>query len=78
MARRPIAAFSKAKSAGTPFDVVLMDLVVPNGVGGQDAVHTIRKIDPNAKVIASSGHLEHPVMIGVQKVRLHRRAREAL
>ena len=57
-----IAAFTKAKSHGEAFDVVMMDLVIPNGVGGQDAVHTIKKIDPNAKVIASSGHLEHPVM----------------
>jgi PAS domain S-box-containing protein len=57
-----IAAFTKAKSHSEPFDVVMMDLVIPNGVGGQDAVHTIKKIDPNAKVIASSGHLEHPVM----------------
>ncbi len=55
-----IAAFMKSKA--NPFDVVMMDLVIPNGVGGQDAVHTIKKIDPNAKVIASSGHLEHPVM----------------
>jgi PAS domain S-box-containing protein len=62
-----IAAFAKAKSNGAPYDVVLMDLVIPNGVGGQDAVHTIRKIDPNAKVIASSGHLEHPVMIDYKK-----------
>ncbi len=57
-----IAAYAKAKSHGEPFDVVMMDLVIPNGVGGQDAVHTIKKIDPGAKVIASSGHLEHPVM----------------
>ena len=57
-----IAAFAKSKSHSEPFDVVMMDLVIPNGVGGQDAVHTIKKIDPNAKVIASSGHLEHPVM----------------
>jgi CheY-like chemotaxis protein len=62
-----IAAFAKAKTNGQPFDVVLMDLVIPNGVGGQDAVHTIRKIDPQAKVIASSGHLEHPVMIDYKK-----------
>jgi len=41
----------------------MMDLVIPNGVGGQDAVHTIKKIDPGARVIASSGHLEHPVML---------------
>jgi PAS domain S-box-containing protein len=58
-----IAAFAKAKSHGEPFDIVMMDLVIPNGVGGQDAVHTIKKIDPNARVVASSGHLEHPVML---------------
>jgi two-component system cell cycle sensor histidine kinase/response regulator CckA len=57
-----IAAFAKSKSHSEPFDLVMMDLVIPNGVGGQDAVHTIKKIDPGAKVIASSGHLEHPVM----------------
>jgi len=57
-----IAAFAKAKSHSEPFDIVMMDLVIPNGVGGQDAVHTIKKIDPGAKVIASSGHLDHPVM----------------
>jgi PAS domain S-box-containing protein len=62
-----IAAFAKAKSHAEFFDVVVMDLVIPNGVGGQDAVHTIRKIDPNAKVIASSGHLDHPVMIDHSK-----------
>ena len=62
-----IAAFAKAKNQGTPFDIVLMDLVIPSGVGGQDAVHTIRKIDPNAKVVASSGHLEHPAMTDHKK-----------
>jgi len=62
-----IAAFAKAKSQGEPFDVVMMDLVIPNGVGGQDAVHTIKKIDPGARVLASSGHLEHPVMLDHKK-----------
>jgi PAS domain S-box-containing protein len=57
-----IAAFAKAKSQSEPFDVVMMDLVIPNGVGGEDAVKTIKKIDPTARVIASSGHLDHPVM----------------
>ncbi len=62
-----IAAFAKAKSQGEPFDIVMMDLVIPNGVGGQDAVHTIKKLDPGARVIASSGHLEHPVMLDHKK-----------
>ena len=62
-----IAAYAKSKSQGEPFDVVMMDLVIPNGVGGQDAVHTIKKIDPQARVIASSGHLDHPVMLDCGK-----------
>jgi len=62
-----IAAFAKSKSQSEPFDIVMMDLVIPNGVGGQDAVHTIKKIDPGARVIASSGHLEHPVMLDHSK-----------
>jgi PAS domain S-box-containing protein len=57
-----IAAFTKAKTRGEPFDVVMMDLVIPNGVGGQEAAPTIMQIDPHAKIIASSGHLDHPVM----------------
>jgi len=62
-----IAAYAKAKSHSEAFDVVMMDLVIPNGVGGQDAVHTIKKIDPHARVVASSGHLDHPVMTDCHK-----------
>jgi CheY-like chemotaxis protein len=57
-----IAAFTEAKTQGNPFDVVMMDLVIPGGVGGQEAAPTIRQIDPQARIIASSGHLDHPVM----------------
>ena len=73
-----IAAFAKSKSHSETFDIVMMDLVIPNGVGGQDAVHTIKKIDPNARVIASSGHLEHPVMLDHQKFGFSARAGKAL
>lgn len=57
-----IAAYSKANSQGYPFDLVLLDLVVPDGVGGQDAVHTLTRINSSARVIAASGHADHPVM----------------
>jgi len=62
-----IAAFTKAKTQGQPFDVVMMDLVIPNGIGGQEAAPTIKQIDPHAKIIASSGHLDHPVMTDHRK-----------
>jgi two-component system cell cycle sensor histidine kinase/response regulator CckA len=57
-----IAAFTKARQQDEPFDVVMMDLVIPNGIGGQEAAPTLKQIDPHAKIIASSGHLDHPVM----------------
>jgi len=46
---------------------VMMDLIISNGVGGQDAAPTLRQIDPQAKIIASSGHLDHPVMTDHRK-----------
>jgi len=57
------AAFTEAKAEGKPFDIVMMDLVICNGMGGQEAVLEIKKIDPQARVIATSGHLDHPVML---------------
>ena len=60
--------FAKAKSQSEPFDLVMMDLVVSQRRRrSQDAVHTIKKIDPEAKILASSGHLEHPVMLDHKK-----------
>jgi PAS domain S-box-containing protein len=57
-----IAAFTQAKESNEPFDLVLLDLVIPHGVGGEAAIHTIRQIDPAAKVIASSAKIDHPAM----------------
>ncbi len=44
------------------FDVVLMDLTIPGGMGGEKAVREILALDPNASVIVSSGYAESPVM----------------
>jgi len=60
---RAIAAYNRAKAEGKPFDTVIMDLVICNGMGGEEAVLELRKLDPKARVIATSGHLDHPVML---------------
>ena len=44
------------------FNVIIMDLTVPGGMGGADAVQEILKIDNNAKVIVSSGDSHDPAM----------------
>ena len=44
------------------FDLVIMDLTIPGGMGGKDAIKEILKIDPAAKVLVSSGYSNDPVM----------------
>jgi len=43
---------------GHPFQLVLMDLTLPGGHSGDDALQEILQIDPSARVIASSGAIE--------------------
>jgi CheY-like chemotaxis protein len=45
-----------------PFTIVMLDLTVPGGMGGLEASRAIRKIDPAAKLIISSGYSTDPVM----------------
>jgi len=57
-----IARFTAAQSAGTPFDVIIMDLTIPNGMGGCEAVRRLRELDSKVRAIASSGYSLDPVM----------------
>lgn len=45
-----------------PFDAVIMDLIVPGGMGGKEAIQKLLAVDPQAKVIVSSGYCYDPVM----------------
>jgi DNA-binding NtrC family response regulator len=44
------------------FDVVIIDLTIKGGMGGEEALHHLQKIDPSVKAIVSSGHTGNPVM----------------
>jgi PAS domain S-box-containing protein len=46
----------------TPFDVVCMDLTIPGGMGGAEAVKELIRIDPNVKAVVLSGYSNDPVM----------------
>ncbi len=50
-----------------PIDIVIMDLTIPGGMGGQDAVRELLAFDPDAKVIVSSGYSNDPIMANYQK-----------
>jgi len=58
-----IEVYKKAESLGRPFDVVLLDLTVREGMGGQEAIQELLKMDPDVKAIAMSGYLDSPVIL---------------
>ena len=58
-----IEAYKKAKSLGRHFDVVILDLTVREGMGGQEAIQELLKIDPDVKAIAISGYVDSPVIL---------------
>ena len=57
-----IEMYRKAKEAGQPYDVVIMDLTIPGGMGGRECIEKLRGIDPEAKAIVTSGYSDDPVM----------------
>lgn len=57
-----VTLYEKHRNASAPFDLVLMDLTVPGGMGGKEAVAKILAIDPQAKVVVSSGYSNDPIM----------------
>jgi CheY-like chemotaxis protein len=61
--QKAIEVFSKAKSLGRHFDVVLLDLTIHEGMGGQEAIQALLEIDPDVKAIAMSGYIDSPVIL---------------
>lgn len=57
-----IEKYISAKKCGDPFDVVIMDLTIPGGMGGKETMHKLLAIDPEVKVIVSSGYSTDPVI----------------
>lgn len=60
--RKAIELCRKAAAAGKTYDVVIMDLTIPGGMGGVDAIGPVREIIPGIKAIVSSGYADDAVM----------------
>jgi signal transduction histidine kinase/CheY-like chemotaxis protein len=57
-----VRLFGEAKAAGRPFDLLILDLTIPGGMGGRATIEMIRKTDPNVPAIVSSGYSNDPVL----------------
>jgi PAS domain S-box-containing protein len=59
--------YSQAMRNGEPFAAVIMDLTVPGGMGGGEAIKKLLAIDPQVKAIVSSGYSNNPIMANFNK-----------
>lgn len=52
-----VRKYGEALKGERPFDLVIMDLQIPGELNGKEAAFEIRKIDPRARCVASSGYV---------------------
>jgi DNA-binding NtrC family response regulator len=62
-----IELYKEARASGKPYDAVILDIVVPGGMGGKKAIQQLLEIDPHVKAIVSSGYSSDPMMADFRK-----------
>jgi PAS domain S-box-containing protein len=64
---RALATYRRAQEEGRPFELVIMDLTIPGGMGGKETIQKLRELDPQVKAIVSSGYSESSLMAQFQE-----------
>ncbi len=57
-----VRMYQESLTQGRAFDLVILDLSIPNGMGGVRTMEKLRGIDPDVFAIVSSGYSDDPVM----------------
>jgi len=57
-----LAEYQSAIKHEKPYDLVVMDLTIPGGMGGREAISRLLEINPEAKAIVCSGYSNDQVM----------------
>ena len=53
-----IAKYREAMSSGRRFDIVVLDLTVRGGMGGEKTIKELLTLDPEVKAVVSSGYAD--------------------
>ncbi|HEX7533969.1 MAG TPA: PAS domain S-box protein [Syntrophales bacterium] len=62
-----IDLYRTAREKGHPFSAVILDLNVPDGMGGKDALHELLAMDPHVKAIISCAYADDPVILKLKE-----------
>ncbi len=58
-----IRMYREAAESDQPYDVLIVDLTVPGGLGGQDVASILLPDYPDARIIVTSGYTNNPVLL---------------
>jgi len=59
---KAVEMYVEAMEDRQPFDVIILDLTIPGGMGGKETMEKMQEVDPDVKAIVSSGYSNDPVM----------------
>jgi CheY-like chemotaxis protein len=61
--KQAVELYRQHQQSGDPFIAVILDLNIPGGMGGEEAMKRLLELDPKAKGYVSSGRTDDPVMM---------------
>lgn len=62
-----LGLFNSAIAKNRPFNSVIMDLKVTDGMGGEEAISLLLRLYPEAKIILCSGSISNQLMLDYRK-----------
>ncbi len=57
-----VMLYQRSMAEKRVFDVVILDLTVPGGMGGEQTIERLRLLDPGVIAVVSSGYVDVPIM----------------
>ena len=57
-----IEIYKEAMTSDSPFDAIIIDLIIPGGMGGEETIQGLAETDPAVKAIVSSGYSNDPIL----------------
>jgi CheY-like chemotaxis protein len=59
---RAVELYQRSMQEGAPFDLVILDLTIPGGMGGKKTIEKLIALDKNITAIVSSGYSNDMIM----------------
>ena len=62
-----IKMYKQAYNSNQPYDILILDLIIPGGIGGFETFQRISEFDPQVKAVVSSGYSNDPIIANYKK-----------